>query len=140
MNNKKESIQPFNEAEYGSWIKSINEKDSEIADSALIEINRLRERLQQEQNEKKKLRHKISELQDRLEVERYRLSEALRFFNKWATGFAELIKTPLNLEDNGHLRHHYFAMRDSCKNLVQSCRKKTKEIKDREKVASSDSI
>lgn len=131
MKNKEEITHHFMEIEYSSFIDTLNGKDKALAASALAEIKRMREKLLQEQQEKKKLQLKNGELKKELELEHYRLIEILHFFNKWTEGFAELIKAPLNLEDDKYLRHHYFVLRDSCKNLVQSCRKKSKEIKER---------
>ena len=70
----------------------------------------------------------VKELEDELEMQQYRMKETMRFLKGWAEGFAKLIKSSGNMADDGHLRHHYFAIRESAKNLVLSCRGKLNDL------------
>ena len=99
--------QSFSEAELVGWMESSNGKEKLIAQNALMEIQQLQQQLATEQN---------------------RLQEVTRFLGNWTDGFDSIIKTPVNMQDDELVRIRFGALRDSAKNLVDSCRQKMKEL------------
>ena len=118
----------FKKREFKKFSNALNEEEKVIADKALNEINRLENELQLLRHQKSLLETKNRNLQEEVKKEEARLKETLNFFSKWAEGFVKLLKTPVDLENDSQIRHHYFVLRDSIKNLAVSCRKKTKEV------------
>lgn len=99
--------QSFSEAELLQWLESSSSKEKLIAQNALMEIQHLQQQLADEQN---------------------RLQEVIRFLGNWTDGFDSIIKTPVNLQDDELVRIRFGALRDSAKNLVDSCRQKMFEL------------
>lgn len=99
--------QSFSEAELLGWLESSNGKEKLIAQNALMEIQQLQQQLAIEQN---------------------RLQDVTRFLGNWTDGFDSIIKTPVNMQDDELVRIRFGALRDSAKNLVDSCRQKMNEL------------
>lgn len=88
-------------------IETLNGDDKRIAENALLQIR---------------------QLQDELQMEKRRLQEATAFFHSWTEGFDDILKTPVNIDNHEHLQIRYPALRNSAKNLIDSCRKKISEF------------
>ena len=108
--------------------ESLEGRNEEIAKNALWEIQVLKREVQLLRREKEVLLDDKKELKEALKSEKYRSKEMLRYFSRWTEEYAKIIKIPLNMENDNHIRQHYFSLRESAKNLVHGCRRKLKEI------------
>jgi hypothetical protein len=75
-----------------------------------------------------KERLEIKTMQRELKAKSDSLDELAGFFSNWAKAFESIIQTPVNLDNEEHVRIHYSSMRNSARNLVDSCRKKIEEF------------
>lgn len=71
---------------------------------------------------------KIEYLEQELHHKTVLVDEMISFFSTWTKAFDSIIQTPVNLENEEHIRIHYGSMRNSARNLVTSCRKKIEEF------------
>lgn len=88
-------------------IETLNGDDRRIAENALLQIRRM---------------------QDELQAEKGRFHEVTSFFQSWTEGFEDILKTPVNMDNHEQLQIRYPALRNSAKNLIDSCRKKISEF------------
>lgn len=88
-------------------IETLRGDDKRIAENALLQIRQMQ-----------------GELQD----EKGRMHEVASFFQSWTEAFEDILKTPVNMDNHEQLQIRYPALRNSAKNLVDSCRKKISEI------------
>lgn len=102
--------------------------EQEIARNALWEIQVLKQQVQLLRREKEALMHDTKELKEQLKGEKYRSKEMLRYFSRWTEEYAKIIKIPINMENEAHIRQHYFSLRESAKNLVHGCRRKLNDF------------
>lgn len=118
----------YRERAFTELAENLEGRDQEIAKNALWEIQVLKRDIQLLRRDKEMLLHDKKELQEALKSEKYRSKEMLRYFSRWTEEFAKIIKIPINMENENHIRQHYFSLRESSKNLVHSCRRKLKEM------------
>lgn len=118
----------FRERAFTELAEELQGRDQEIAKNALWEIQVLKREVLLLRREKEALLHDKKELNESLKAERYRSKEMLRYFSRWTEEFAKIIKIPIDMENDSHIRQHYFSLRESAKNLVHGCRRKLKEI------------
>ncbi|WP_422124440.1 hypothetical protein DHX103_06385 [Planococcus sp. X10-3] len=117
----------YRERAFTDLAEGLEGRDQEIAKNALWEIQVLKREVQLLRREKDLLLHDKKELNESLKSEKYRSKEMLRYFSRWTEDFAKIIKIPIDMENEAHIRQHYFSLRESAKNLVHSCRRKLKE-------------
>lgn len=118
----------YRERAFTEFAEGLEGRDQEIAKNALWEIQVLKRDLQLLRRDKEKLLHDQKELKESLKSEKYRSKEMVRYFSRWTEEFAKIIKIPIDMENDSHIRQHYFSLRESAKNLVHSCRRKLTEI------------
>lgn len=118
----------YRERAFTEFAEGLEGHDQEIAKNALWEIQVLKREVQLLRREKDNLLHEKKELKESLKSEKYRSKEMIRYFSRWTEEYAKIIKIPINMENETHIRQHYFSLRESAKNLVHSCRRKLKEI------------
>ncbi|HSJ37335.1 MAG TPA: hypothetical protein VK945_03900 [Planococcus sp. (in: firmicutes)] len=118
----------YRERAFTEFADGLEGRDQEIAKNALWEIQVLKREVQLLRREKDALLHDKKELIVSLKGEKYRSKEMIRYFSRWTEEFAKIIKIPIDMENENHIRQHYFSLRESAKNLVYSCRRKMKEI------------
>lgn len=70
----------------------------------------------------------IRQMQDELQTEKRRLRDVTSFFHSWTEGFDDILKTPVNMSNHEQLQIRYPALRNSAKNLIDSCRRKISEL------------
>lgn len=87
-------------------IETLSGDDKRIAENALLQIR---------------------QMQDQLQAEKGRTQEVTAFFHSWTEGFDDILKTPVNMDNHEQLQIRYPALRNSAKNLIDSCRKKISE-------------
>ncbi|WP_203333632.1 hypothetical protein [Planococcus beigongshangi] len=125
MENTKAAINHFyRERAFTELAESLEGHQKEVAQNALWEIQVLKRELQLLRREKDTLLHEKKELNALLKSEKYRSKEMSRYFNRWTEDYAKIIKIPIDMENEAHIRQHYFSLRESAKNLVHSCRRK----------------
>ncbi|MFD1032574.1 hypothetical protein [Metaplanococcus flavidus] len=118
----------YRERAFTNLAEGLEGREQEIAKNALWEIQVLKREVQLLRREKEVLLHDKKELNESLKSEKYRSKEMLRYFSRWTEEFAKIIKIPIDMENEVHIRQHYFSLRESAKNLVHGCRRKLKEI------------
>lgn len=118
----------YRERAFTELAESLEGHEQEIAKNALWEIQVLKRDIQLLRREKENLLHDQKELKEALKSEKYRSKEMIRYFSRWTEEFAKIIKIPIDMEKDNHIRQHYFSLRESAKNLVHSCRRKLNEI------------
>ncbi|OHX50565.1 hypothetical protein BB776_03960 [Planococcus salinarum] len=118
----------YRERAFTDLAEGLEGRDQEIAKNALWEIQVLKREVQLLRRDKDTLLHDKKELQASLKSEQYRSKEMIRYFSRWTEEFAKIIKIPIDMENETHIRQHYFSLRESAKNLVHGCRRKLKEI------------
>lgn len=94
-------------AEFIELTEKLHGDDKRIAENAILQIRLLEEELQ---------------------LEKRRVQEVTAFFHSWTEGFDDILMTPVNLENHEQLQIRYPALRNSAKNLIESCRKKISEF------------
>lgn len=114
----------YRERAFNELVNELDGREQEIAKNALWEIQVLKREVQLLRREKEMLLHDKKELKESVKGERYRSKEMIRYFSRWTEDYAKIIKIPINLENEAHIRQHYFSLRESAKNLVHSCRRK----------------
>ena len=114
----------YRERAFTELVEGLEGREQEIAKNALWEIQVLKREAQLLRREKETLMHDKKELKEALKSEKYRSKEMIRYFGRWTEEFAKIIKIPIDMENEAHIRQHYFSLRESAKNLVHSCRRK----------------
>ncbi|WP_033543215.1 hypothetical protein [Planococcus sp. CAU13] len=114
----------YRERAFTEFVEGLEGREQEIARNALWEIQVLKRELQLLRHDKEVLLHDKKELKESLKGETYRSKEMIRYFNRWTEEYAKIIKIPIDLENDAHIRQHYFSLRESAKNLVHGCRRK----------------
>lgn len=117
----------YRERAFTELVEGLEGRNQEIANNALWEIQVLKREVQVLRRDKEALLHDKRELQESLKSEKYRSKEIIRYFSRWTEDYAKIIKIPIDMENEAHIRQHYFSLRESAKNLVHSCRRKLKE-------------
>lgn len=134
MENTKAATNHFyRERAFMELVEGLEGQQKEIAHNALWEIQVLKRELQLLRRDKETLLHDKKELNELLKSEKYRSREMSRYFNRWTEDYAKIIKIPIDLENEAHIRQHYFSLRESAKNLVHSCRRKLNDYDTSEK-------
>lgn len=118
----------YRERAFTELAEGLEGHQQEVAKNALWEIQVLKREVQLLRRDKETLLHDKKELRESLKSEKYRSKEMLRYFSRWTEEYAKIIKIPIDMENETHIRQHYFSLRESAKNLVHSCRRKLKEI------------
>ncbi len=118
----------YRERAFTELAEGLEGHEQEVAKNALWEIQVLKREVQVLRRDKETLLHEKRELKEIVKSEKYRSKEMIRYFSRWTEEFAKIIKIPIDMENESHIRQHYFSLRESAKNLVHSCRRKLKEI------------
>lgn len=118
----------YRERAFTELADGLEGRNQEIARNALWEIQVLKQQVQLLRRDKETLLHDKKELAELLKSEKYRSKEMLRYFSRWTEEYAKIIKIPINMENEAHIRQHYFSLRESAKNLVHGCRRKLNDF------------
>lgn len=70
----------------------------------------------------------MREMQGQLDAAEGRFQEMEVFFLNWAKSFDSMLTAPVNIENHEQLKIRYPALRNSARNLVESCQKKISDF------------